>query len=85
MDIGIIYSDQDPRHIEFRDFVAQYVRDRGILANIVETREPVNSPTVVVNGLSLHDRRKKPRRKDGPMFPDKLAIARLLEKQLWSL
>jgi len=85
MDIGIIYSDQDPRHIEFRDFVAQYVQERGILASIVETTKPVNSPTVVVNGHTLSDRRKKPRRKNSPMFPDKSAIARLLEKQFWSL
>lgn len=85
MEIGIIYSDQDPRHIEFRDFVAQYVKDRGILAKIRETTRPVHSPTVVVNGLTLTDRRKKPRRKNGPMFPDKSAIAHLLERQFWSL
>ena len=84
MEVGLVYSSKNPRHRKARDFVINYIRERGILARVVESDEPVESPTVIVNGHSLTDMRKKPRRK-GAMFPDLDAIARILEQHTWCL
>ncbi len=85
MEVGLVYSSRDPRHLRARDFVINYIKERGILARIVESDEPVETPTVIVNGQRLIDLRKKPRKKGAAMFPDLEAIARILEQQAWCL
>ncbi|HOD67449.1 MAG TPA: hypothetical protein PK186_12330 [candidate division Zixibacteria bacterium] len=85
MEIGLIYSKDDPRQTETRDFVHSYLRDRGILAQIVEDHQPVASPTVVINGEAVRDRRAKPRDGHGRMFPALADIARAIEQHAWSL
>ncbi|MEA2031589.1 MAG: hypothetical protein U9N55_08380 [candidate division Zixibacteria bacterium] len=85
MDIGLVYSKEDPRQAEIRDFVLRYIRERGILAKIVESVKPVKSPTLIVNGHTLKDMRSKPRQKKPPMFPDKKDMARVLEQHAWEL
>ena len=85
MEVGLVYSSRDPRQLKARDFVIKYIKERGILARIIESDEPVESPTVVVNGQRLTDLRKKPRKKGAAMFPDMDAIARILEKHAWCL
>ena len=83
MEIGLIYSSKDPRQTQARDFVREFVEERGILANIVESEQPVKSPTVIVDGHTLKDSRQKPRGKDQTMYPSTSDIARFLERHLW--
>jgi len=85
MEIGLIYSSKDPRQTQTRDFVKKFVRERGVLANIVEAEQPVKSPTVIINGRALKDQRRKPRTKDEAMYPSNSDIARFLERHLWGL
>ncbi|UCD63701.1 MAG: hypothetical protein JSW34_13315 [Candidatus Zixiibacteriota bacterium] len=85
MEVGLVYSSKDPRQVKARDFVINFIKERGILANVVESDEPVESPTVIINGLTLTDLRTKPRRKNAGMFPDLATLARILEKQAWCL
>lgn len=85
MEIGLIYSRKDPLQTETRDFVKRFIRERGILANIVESDEPVKSPTVIIDGRALKDQRKKPRGKNPKMYPSMQDIARALEQHIWSL
>lgn len=83
MEIGVIYSSSDPRQIQTLDFVRTFVSERGILAHVVETVQPVKSPTVIIDGHSLCDRRHKPREENAPMYPGLLDVARTLERHLW--
>ncbi|RKX28487.1 MAG: hypothetical protein DRP47_04240 [Candidatus Zixiibacteriota bacterium] len=85
MDIGLVYSREDPRQAKVRDFVINYIRERGILAKVTESVEPVNSPTLIINGRILKDMRSKPRQKRAPMFPDKEDMARALDQHAWEL
>ena len=85
MEVGLVYSSQDPRQLRARDFVINYIRERGILAKITESDEPVESPTVILNGHSLTDLRKRPRKRGAAMFPDLEAIAKILEQHAWCL
>lgn len=85
MEIGLIYSKDDPRQTETRDFVHTYLRERGILAQVVETEQPVDSPTVVINGEALKDQRTKPRGTDKACFPALSDIAHAIEQHVWSL
>lgn len=85
MEVGLVYSSRDPRQQRARDFVINYIKERGILARIIESDEPVESPTVIVNGQTLTDLRQKPRRRGAAMFPDLESIARILEQHAWCL
>ena len=85
MEIGLIYSSKDPRQAKTRDFVKKFVRERGILADIVESEQPVESPTVIVNGRALKDQRQKRRGTTEVMYPSTSDIARFLERQLWGI
>ncbi|MBU0982935.1 MAG: hypothetical protein KKA42_03630 [candidate division Zixibacteria bacterium] len=85
MDINFIYSGKDPRQTEALNFLQRYVAERGILANIVEADEEVSSPTVVINGRTLADKRTKPRSTRKSMYPSIKDIAEALEHELWSL
>lgn len=85
MEIGLIYSKDDPRHKKVRDFVRRFVQERGILADVVETEKAVKSPTLIINGQALTEQRRKPREKEPRMFPDVADMARALERHLWGL
>jgi hypothetical protein len=85
MEIGLIYSNKDPKQTETRNFVRRFVYERGILAQIIESVQPVTSPTVVINGHTLRDLRLTPRGMNPRMFPDQDDIARAIEQHLWSL
>lgn len=85
MDIGLVYSENDPKQTATRDFLRDYVRRHGINATIREELKKVPSPTVIINGEALTDQRRAPRDKNAPMFPGLKEIASALEKHLWSL
>ncbi len=85
MEIGLVYSSKDPRQREARDFVRQFVQDRGILARIYESDQPVDSPTLIINGQALTDLRKQSRDKGHSIFPSIKEIARALDRYTWSL
>lgn len=85
MEIGLIYSEKDPQQKEARNFVQRFIRERGILADIIELTQPVKSPTIIINGHRITDQRSEPRGKDAPMFPGLKDIERALEQHLWSL
>ena len=85
MDIGLVYSESDPRQTKTRDFLRQFIKKHGMNATISETRKEVASPTVIINGETLKDMRKAPRDKNAPMFPSLKEIAAALEHHLWSL
>jgi hypothetical protein len=85
MEIALIYSNQDPKQTETRNFLRSFLHDRGILARVVESVQPVTSPTLIVNGHALRDLRHSPRGKNPRMFPDNEDIAAAIEQHLWSL
>ncbi len=85
MEIGLIYSKDDPRQAEARDFVHRFIKERGILANVTESEQPVSSPTVIIDGHALKEERSKKRSGDRKMFPSIPEIARALEQHAWSL
>lgn len=85
MEIGLIYSKDDPRQAEAREFVLKYVRERGILARIVESNQPVKSPTVIINGEALKEKRRSPRSPRPSMFPALADIARALDHHVWAV
>ena len=85
MDIGLTYSEKDPRQAKAREFVRHFVEESGMLASILEDRRNVKSPTLTINGHTLKDRRHKPRGKNPPMFPGLQDLAAALEHHLWSL
>jgi hypothetical protein len=83
MEIGLIYSGQDPLQAEARDFVRKFIKERGILAEIKESDQPVKSPTVIINGDTLTEQRSRPREKNPPMYPAIADIAQALEIHCW--
>lgn len=85
MEIGLIYSEKDPRQTAARNFVHQFVLERGILARIVESKQPVETPTIIINGRALTDLRHTPRETSARMFPTLDDIARALEQHVWGL
>lgn len=85
MEIGLVYSRKDPRQAKAREFVRRFIKERGILARIVETEKAVKSPTVIINGHTLKDRRTLARSDRSKMYPAIEDIARALEKHIWSL
>ena len=85
MDIGFIYSKNDPAHIAARDFVKQFVRDKGILATIKESDQPVVSPTVIIDGEVFTNMRQQPRTDNPRMYPAIIDIAQAIEMHMWEL
>ena len=85
MDIGLVYSQKDPRQTVARDFVRDFVKKRGILARIFETQKDVSSPTIIIDGLTLTEQRRTPREKNPSMYPGLRDIAEALERHVWTL
>ena len=86
MDIGLVYSDKDPRQTQARDFLRRFLQERGVLANVFEAKKDVSSPTLIINGQALKDLRAKPRQgQENRMYPGIPDIASALERHLWVL
>jgi hypothetical protein len=85
MEIGLIYSKTDPRQAEARDFLKRFVEQRGIIARIIESEQPVTSPTLIINGHTLSEQRTRPRGATAQMFPSADDIAHALERHIWSV
>ncbi|RKX26745.1 MAG: hypothetical protein DRP45_02735 [Candidatus Zixiibacteriota bacterium] len=85
MDIGFIYSRKDPRQAKARDFLKKYLKERGVLARVIETEREVTSPTIIINGHTLKDLRQKPREDSPAMFPSIDDIVHMVERQVWCL
>jgi len=85
MDIGIVYSQKDPRQTKARDFVVNFVKKRGILAQVFEAHSDVDSPTLIINGHTLKEQRQTPREDQPQMYPSIKDIAEALERHCWTL
>ena len=85
MEIGLIYSGKDPRQMRARDFLHEYLRERGILAEFTETETDVKSPTLIVDGHTLTDERRRPRQDQPAMYPNVKDIVAALERHVWCL
>ncbi len=85
MEIGLVYSTADPAQVQTCEFVRRYVRERGILARIVRSDQPVKSISVTIDGRNFTEQRKQPRTEGSPAFPDKNDIALLIEQYFWQL
>jgi hypothetical protein len=85
VDIGFVYSRKDPQQTRARDFILKYLRERGVLAQVVETESDVKSPTVIINGRTFTDLRKTPRGDKPGMYPAIKDIAEALDRHLWAL
>jgi hypothetical protein len=62
-----------------------YLRERGVLARVVETESDVVSPRVIINGHEIKDMRQAPRGERAGMFPTIRDIAAAIDRHLWSL
>ena len=87
MEIGLVYSSGDPRHAQARAFVKDFIRERGILANMVETEKPVRIPTITINGCKIMPGEAARRSDDSKpgVFPSLEDISRALERGFWCL
>lgn len=85
MEIGLVYSSKDPRQKKARDFVKSFIQEHGLLAEFAETDRPVNSPTLIIDGIALREQRKQKRDVQSKMFPDINDMAKLLEYHTWCL
>ncbi len=93
MEIGLVYSGKDPRHAQTRAFLKQFVKERGILANIVESDQPVATPILTIDGCTVLESGLKALKAMTPSmettstkrFPSKEDIARAIEKSIWCL
>ncbi len=86
MEIGLTYSSKDPRQIQTRDFVRKFIKDRGILAHLVENEQPVKAPTISINGCCIsEDVYTAAAGKERAKFPTMNDIAQALERNIWSL
>lgn len=85
MEIGLIYSGKDPRQTQARNFVRQFIRERGLTARLTESEQPVQSPVLIVDGQSFKDQRRTKRDPKAPMFPGIADITKILERHIWSL
>jgi hypothetical protein len=85
MEIGLIYSKKDPRLAATKRFVRDYCRQRGILARITETEQPVETPQIVINGVNLVEESTSLPVKKSTTILSRETIARALERCCWSL
>ena len=85
MEVGLVYSSKDPQQKMTRDFVINFIRERGILAHIVESDEEVESAKVIIDGDALYEKRRKPRRGQKTFFPDFNTIACKIEYHSWCI
>lgn len=85
MEIGVIFSSKDPEQLETRNFIRDFINERGILAKYYELDRPVDSPRIVIDGETLFDQRENRRLNQKQKFPDIKAVAKRLEYHSWCL
>lgn len=87
MEVELVYSNRDPRHVQARAFVKNFIRERGILADVVETEKPVRVPTISINGCEIKpgEASRKPDESKPGVFPSLEDISRALERGFWCL
>ncbi len=87
MEIGLSYSSKDKRHTETKELVRKFVRDRGVLARIIESEQAVEVPTITINGCSVIEpvRSSGKTGRTGIKFPTPDEIIRALERSIWCL
>ena len=86
MEIGLIYSENDPKQIETRDFIRKFVKEHGILAELIETKKPVKVPKLLINGCCVYGEEPPSKSKLSKIkLPNFNEIARAIEHSVWSL
>lgn len=85
MEIGLVYSKQDPRQKEVREFVHRYVNEHGILAHFVEVDQPVKKMKLTIDGQLFVDSRDMRRKDTRRVLLSRADIARVLEQSTWCL
>ncbi len=87
MEIGLIYSSNDPQQAQTREFVENFIREHGILARVVKTERPVRAPTITIDGCAVNasDAPGEKQRNGFAAFPSREDITRALEKSIWCL
>ncbi len=93
MEIGLIYSEKDPRQIKTRNFLRNYLKEHGILAKFTEKKQKVEIPTITINGCRIFTEMSKVKVSDDSIktkpasrpFPKLIDIAKAIEQNLWSL
>jgi hypothetical protein len=82
MEIGIIYSNQDPQHLQIHDFLVNYVKEHGVLARIVERIEEVEEPKITIDGLSVQKFIKETQKRVRLTSEE---IARSIDERMWDV
>jgi len=82
MEIGIVYSSQDPQHIKLHDFLVKFIEEHGILAHLVVRVEPVNEPRITIDGMPVLKFIKSARKQARLTYE---GIARSIEERIWDL
>lgn len=82
MEIGIVYSNQDPGQIKLHDFLVDFIKQHGILAHLVERHEPVSEPSITIDGMPVLKFMTRTRKQ---IQLTKEAIARSIEERIWDL
>jgi len=82
MEIGIIYSSQDPQQLKIHDFLVDFIKEHGVLAHLVERNEPVKEPSITIDGLPVPQFMSRTR-KQAHLIQER--IARSIEEHIWDL
>ena len=85
MEIGLVFSSKDPKQKEARDSVLKYIQNSGLLAEYAEADKTVTSPTIIINGLALSEKRKNKRETQIAMFPNRSDMIHFIEEHIWCL
>ena len=84
MEVGLVYSSKDPRQAKTRDFVVNFLNERGVLAQVVECDSPVEIPRITINGCEIEaNPRKAGKLMSALRFPSVDDITRALERGIW--
>ena len=85
MEIGLVFSSKDPKQKEARDSIIQFINSSGLLAEYSESDKSVDSPTLIIDGLALSEKRKATREETLRMYPGSSDMLQFLEQNLWCL
>ncbi len=85
MEIGLVFSSKDPIQKEARDSIINFIDNSGMLAKYSELDKKVQSPTLIINGLSLTEKRKMKREDRRAMYPDRSEMLQFIEQHIWCL
>ncbi len=85
MEIGLVFSSKDPKQKEASDSVIHFIDSSGLLAEYSEHDKSVDSPTIIIDGLALCEKRKAKRDKQFTMFPDRKDMLQFIEQNIWGI